>query len=249
MLAFDDDIEVARPVLGNRSGSKTPLCSPTPTPRASSICSPSRSADSLSEAVTDVLVERGDRDVVHSVVKNAGARFSDAGFRMLVKRSAGDDDLATDCRHARRHPAAAFSGAAGKGLERGPRAPCRRKPASRHRHRRRGGGSRRRHSQRCPQRLAGFCRRAGGGRAAEPHPPDRRGRNLPICARSQIRGNRDRAVDPVRNADRRRRTRAARSGRGDRAHSRQGRRPVVDDDQSHPAAAGGRPRHVGERSR
>ena len=42
-----------------------------------------------------MLVERGDREVVHSVVKNVGARFSDAGFRMLVKRSAGDDDLAT----------------------------------------------------------------------------------------------------------------------------------------------------------
>jgi uncharacterized protein (DUF2336 family) len=49
---------------------------------------------SLSEAVTDMLVERGDREVVHSMVKNSGARFSDAGFRMLVKRSAGDDDLA-----------------------------------------------------------------------------------------------------------------------------------------------------------
>jgi uncharacterized protein (DUF2336 family) len=48
----------------------------------------------LSEAVTDVLVTRGDRDVVHSVAKNAGARFSDAGFRMLVQRSTGDDALA-----------------------------------------------------------------------------------------------------------------------------------------------------------
>ena len=49
---------------------------------------------SLSEAVTDVLVTRGDRDVVQSVVRNNGARFSDAGFRMLVKRSSGDDALA-----------------------------------------------------------------------------------------------------------------------------------------------------------
>ena len=46
--------------------------------------------------MTDVLVERGDRDVVHSVAKNVGARFSDAGFRMLVKRSTGDDALATE---------------------------------------------------------------------------------------------------------------------------------------------------------
>ena len=41
-----------------------------------------------------MLVTRGDREVVHSVVRNAGARFSDAGFRMLVKRSSSDDALA-----------------------------------------------------------------------------------------------------------------------------------------------------------
>ena len=34
----------------------------------------------LSEAVTDILVQRGDRLVVHSVAKNAGALFSDTGF-------------------------------------------------------------------------------------------------------------------------------------------------------------------------
>jgi uncharacterized protein (DUF2336 family) len=49
---------------------------------------------SLSEAITDILVSRGDGDVVHSVVRNKGARFSDAGFRMLVKRSSTDDALA-----------------------------------------------------------------------------------------------------------------------------------------------------------
>jgi hypothetical protein len=31
---------------------------------------------------------------VNSVARNAGARFSDAGFRMLVKRASGDDTLA-----------------------------------------------------------------------------------------------------------------------------------------------------------
>src|SRR5207237_738946 len=49
---------------------------------------------SLSEALTDVLVRRGDRQVVHTVVRNTGARFSDAGFRMLVKRSSSDEALA-----------------------------------------------------------------------------------------------------------------------------------------------------------
>ena len=47
----------------------------------------------VSEAVSDVLVTRGNRDVLHSVVSNDGARFSHAGFGKLVERSAGDDEL------------------------------------------------------------------------------------------------------------------------------------------------------------
>jgi uncharacterized protein (DUF2336 family) len=49
---------------------------------------------SLSQSVTDVLVERGDQGVVISVAKNAGARFSDSGFEVLVRRSENDDVLA-----------------------------------------------------------------------------------------------------------------------------------------------------------
>jgi uncharacterized protein (DUF2336 family) len=48
----------------------------------------------LSEGVTDVLVERGDVQVVRSAVKNAGARFSDKGFAILVERSGNNDELA-----------------------------------------------------------------------------------------------------------------------------------------------------------
>jgi uncharacterized protein (DUF2336 family) len=49
---------------------------------------------SLSEAVTDVLVERGDTKVHHSLAKNFGARFSESGFATLVSKSEGDDNLA-----------------------------------------------------------------------------------------------------------------------------------------------------------
>ena len=49
---------------------------------------------SLSEAVTDVLVELGDREVVLNAVDNYGASFSDHGFTVLVSRSEGDDLLA-----------------------------------------------------------------------------------------------------------------------------------------------------------
>jgi uncharacterized protein (DUF2336 family) len=50
--------------------------------------------DSLSEPVTDVLVDRGYSIVVHSVAANAGARFSENGFATLVKHAQDDEDLA-----------------------------------------------------------------------------------------------------------------------------------------------------------
>jgi uncharacterized protein (DUF2336 family) len=96
MLAFDDDTEVAEPVLkqSERLGESDLVANAGSKSQQHLIAIAQRK--SLSEAVTDMLVERGDREVVHSVVKNTGARFSDAGFRMLVKRSSGDDALATD---------------------------------------------------------------------------------------------------------------------------------------------------------
>ena len=48
----------------------------------------------LSSSVTDVIVRRGDRDVVRSVAANAGARFSDDGYSGLIKRAADDGMLA-----------------------------------------------------------------------------------------------------------------------------------------------------------
>ena len=95
MLAFDDDIEVAQPVLQQSDRLDDPTLVASATTKSQLHLFAISQRRSLSEAVTDVLVERGDRNVVHSVVKNAGARFSDAAFRMLVNRSTGDDDLAT----------------------------------------------------------------------------------------------------------------------------------------------------------
>jgi len=95
MLAFDDDIDVAQTVLQQSERLDDPTLVVSATTKSQQHLFAISLRRSLSEAVTDVLVERGDRDVVHSVVKNAGARFSDAGFRMLVDRSTGDDDLAT----------------------------------------------------------------------------------------------------------------------------------------------------------
>ncbi|NVN85644.1 MAG: DUF2336 domain-containing protein [Rhodopseudomonas sp.] len=48
----------------------------------------------LAPPVTDVIVRRGDRDVVRKIVANAGAEFSTAGFNGLIRRSAQDGVLA-----------------------------------------------------------------------------------------------------------------------------------------------------------
>ena len=48
----------------------------------------------IDEAVTDVLVDRGNSEVARKVADNTGARFSQTGFATLVKRAENDDMLA-----------------------------------------------------------------------------------------------------------------------------------------------------------
>ena len=95
LLAFDDDIAVAEPVLQlSQRLDDAALVANANIKSQRHLFAISRRKQ-LSEAVTDILVHRGDRDVIHSVAQNAGARFSDAGFQTLVVSAADDDDLAT----------------------------------------------------------------------------------------------------------------------------------------------------------
>ena len=48
----------------------------------------------IESAVTDVLLDRGNKAVVHSVAGNSGAQFSDSGFAKLLKAAESDDLLA-----------------------------------------------------------------------------------------------------------------------------------------------------------
>jgi uncharacterized protein (DUF2336 family) len=48
----------------------------------------------LSEAVTDILIERGDKPVRRKVVKNPSASITESGFAMLVASMGGDKDMA-----------------------------------------------------------------------------------------------------------------------------------------------------------
>ncbi len=93
LLAFDDSAEVAGPVLAQseRLDDKTLIEIARTRGQAHMLAIAQRG--SLSEIVTDVLVERGDREVVLSVLDNHGASLSDYGFSALVDRSQGDDEL------------------------------------------------------------------------------------------------------------------------------------------------------------
>lgn len=94
VLAFDDAIAVAGPVLAQsaRLDDKT-LVEIARTKGQDHMLAISQ-RPLLSELVTDVLVELGDREVVLNTVDNYGANISDFGFSALVHRSEGDDLLA-----------------------------------------------------------------------------------------------------------------------------------------------------------
>lgn len=93
-LAFDDSIEVAGPILQESDRLE-------PYALVANVCIKSQShllaiskRKTLEERVTDVLVTRGNREVVNSVATNNGAHFSEFGFLHLIQRAEGDSILA-----------------------------------------------------------------------------------------------------------------------------------------------------------
>ena len=94
-LALDDVIEVAGPVLTQSLRLDDATLIETARNKSQAHLMAISRRKVLSNAVTDVLVLRGDDAVVHSTVNNPGAEFSDRGFSRLVNRAQGDDELAT----------------------------------------------------------------------------------------------------------------------------------------------------------
>jgi uncharacterized protein (DUF2336 family) len=94
ILAFDDSIDVAGPVLqhSQRLDDKT-LVTNVKTKSQPHLLAISKRC-SIPIAVTDELVTRGNREVLHSVASNNGASFSDFGFLHMIKRSETDSILA-----------------------------------------------------------------------------------------------------------------------------------------------------------
>jgi uncharacterized protein (DUF2336 family) len=94
-LAFDDLIEVAAPVLAQSERLDDDTLIETARSKSQAHLMAISTRKVLSGAVTDVLILRGDDDVVQNTVNNPGAQFTERGFGRLVARADGDDNLAT----------------------------------------------------------------------------------------------------------------------------------------------------------
>ena len=92
-LAFDDLIAVAGPVLRHSQRLDAHALVANARSKSQLHLLAISQRKSISDDVTDVLVTRGNREVVRSVATNDGARFSDFGILHMIKRSEGDSIL------------------------------------------------------------------------------------------------------------------------------------------------------------
>jgi uncharacterized protein (DUF2336 family) len=93
-LAFDDAIDVAGPLLRESTRLSTDALVANARTKSQLHLLAISKRKFVEEAVTDILVTRGNRDVVHSAVANRGARLSGSGFLHMIKRAGGDSILA-----------------------------------------------------------------------------------------------------------------------------------------------------------
>ena len=94
-LALDQVVEVAGPVLSKSERLDETTLIEIARTRGQAHLKAISLRRVLSEALTDVLVTRGNEDVVQSTVRNPGAQLSEGSLADLVTRAERDDDLAT----------------------------------------------------------------------------------------------------------------------------------------------------------
>ncbi len=92
-LASDDDITVAGPVLAQSPRLTDQNLIEIAESKGQMHLSKIAERAQLSPVVTDVLVDRGDQEVVTKVAVNSGARFSSTGMSMLAMRASGNNAL------------------------------------------------------------------------------------------------------------------------------------------------------------
>jgi uncharacterized protein (DUF2336 family) len=98
-LANDEDIGVAAPVLTQSPRLQEKDLVDIARNKGQAHLAALSERNPLMPAVTDILVQRGDRDVVLKVADNPGARLSEAGYSSLVRRAQNDGDLAASVAH------------------------------------------------------------------------------------------------------------------------------------------------------
>jgi uncharacterized protein (DUF2336 family) len=93
-LAKDDDIAVAGPVLTRSPRLEEKDLVDIARTKGQAHLFALSSREQLKPALADMLVNRGDRNVVRNVADNPGATFSETGYSNLVKRAGNDGTLA-----------------------------------------------------------------------------------------------------------------------------------------------------------
>jgi uncharacterized protein (DUF2336 family) len=93
-FAFDDAIAVAAPVLSQSMALNDSDLAASASTQSQQHLHAIAQRRTISEVITEILIERGEPNVVHTVAMNAGARISDGSFRELVMRAGGDAQLA-----------------------------------------------------------------------------------------------------------------------------------------------------------
>jgi uncharacterized protein (DUF2336 family) len=92
-LAFDDSIAVAAPVLMRSERLTDRDLVENASTKSQEHLEAITQRSTLSEPVTDALIERGNSRVIQLVARNAGARISESGFGKLVGKAAGNEGL------------------------------------------------------------------------------------------------------------------------------------------------------------
>jgi uncharacterized protein (DUF2336 family) len=92
-LARDDEIAIAGPVLSLSDRLSTPDLIEIAEAKSQSHLLAISKRSSLSEALTDVLIARGDEDVINKLVENSGARLSESGYARIVERPGTSESI------------------------------------------------------------------------------------------------------------------------------------------------------------
>jgi uncharacterized protein (DUF2336 family) len=92
-LARDEEISVAGSVLARSSRLRTSDLVEIASTRGQDHLLAISGRSNLPEAVTDVIVDRGEGKVIRKLAGNATARFSDAGYSGIVAHADADDEL------------------------------------------------------------------------------------------------------------------------------------------------------------